>query len=160
MKRAAANRKKVEYTQERKNKLREYISLHMKGVPLSEKHKENISNGLKNRTLSSVHKEKISKAKIGKKRGPFNDEWKNNLSKSHIGIVQSDETKMKKSLAMKGKNVGKVGPNKGIPRTEEVKNKISLTKKNSPQKTCPHCGKIGRGSNMTRYHFDNCKLAQ
>lgn len=26
-----------------------------------------------------------------------------------------------------------------------------------PVKECPHCGKIGRGPNMTRYHFDNCK---
>lgn len=24
--------------------------------------------------------------------------------------------------------------------------------------TCPHCGKIGRGSGMTRYHFDNCQV--
>ena len=24
-------------------------------------------------------------------------------------------------------------------------------------KICPHCGKEGRGGNMTRYHFDNCK---
>jgi len=23
--------------------------------------------------------------------------------------------------------------------------------------TCPHCGLIGNGSNMKRYHFDNCK---
>jgi hypothetical protein len=22
---------------------------------------------------------------------------------------------------------------------------------------CPHCGLVGRGGNMTRYHFDNCK---
>lgn len=23
--------------------------------------------------------------------------------------------------------------------------------------TCPHCGKTGKGPNMKRYHFDNCK---
>lgn len=23
--------------------------------------------------------------------------------------------------------------------------------------TCPHCGKVGSGGNMKRYHFDNCK---
>ena len=22
---------------------------------------------------------------------------------------------------------------------------------------CPHCGLEGKGANMTRYHFDNCK---
>ena len=26
------------------------------------------------------------------------------------------------------------------------------------EKTCPHCNKIGSGPNMTRYHFDNCKM--
>jgi hypothetical protein len=24
-------------------------------------------------------------------------------------------------------------------------------------RTCPHCGKVGRGPNMKRYHMDNCK---
>jgi len=27
------------------------------------------------------------------------------------------------------------------------------------QKTCPHCGLVGAGGNMSRYHFDNCKAA-
>jgi hypothetical protein len=26
-------------------------------------------------------------------------------------------------------------------------------------KTCPHCDAVGKGPNMSRYHFDNCKLA-
>ena len=26
-----------------------------------------------------------------------------------------------------------------------------------PEVTCPHCGKVGRGGNMTRFHFANCK---
>ncbi len=39
---------------------------------------------------------------------------------------------------------GKLVPaNKGIKMKERV---------------CPHCGKRGRGGNMTRYHFDNCSL--
>jgi predicted GIY-YIG superfamily endonuclease len=27
-----------------------------------------------------------------------------------------------------------------------------------PIKTCPHCGRQGKGGNMVRYHFDKCKL--
>ena len=27
------------------------------------------------------------------------------------------------------------------------------------QRQCPHCGKIGGGGAMTRYHFDNCDMA-
>lgn len=30
-------------------------------------------------------------------------------------------------------------------------------KMNSTQHTCPHCLKQGKGPNMKRYHFDNCK---
>ena len=25
-------------------------------------------------------------------------------------------------------------------------------------KTCPHCGKVGKGGVMNRYHFDSCKM--
>lgn len=25
-------------------------------------------------------------------------------------------------------------------------------------RVCPYCGKEGSGGNMTRYHFNNCKL--
>jgi hypothetical protein len=28
------------------------------------------------------------------------------------------------------------------------------------ERTCPHCGKVGKGGNMLRYHFDNCKNPQ
>ena len=49
---------------------------------------------------------------------------------------------------------------KGKPKTEEHKAKISKSKigKQTVSVTCPHCNKTGRGGNMTRYHFDNCKL--
>lgn len=42
----------------------------------------------------------------------------------------------------KGKTGSQVAWNKGLKQ---------------PHKTCPHCGTIGAGGNMTRYHFDNCK---
>ena len=36
-------------------------------------------------------KEKISKAHIGKKRQPFDSQWKENMSKSHKGIIRHDD---------------------------------------------------------------------
>jgi hypothetical protein len=30
-------------------------------------------------------------------------------------------------------------------------------KQNHPTHECPHCGKIGKGSAMFKWHFDNCK---
>ena len=44
---------------------------------------------------------------------------------------------------------------RGVPKTEA--HRAALRKpKQMTQKTCPHCGTIGAGANMTRYHFDKC----
>ena len=56
------------------------------------------------------------------------DPWNKGL----VGAqVVSDETKLKMSLAKKGKA--------------------------KPQITCPHCGKTGGKPAMKQWHFDNCK---
>lgn len=52
------------------------------------------------------HNQKISEAKKGKKRPPFSDEWRKNLSESHKGINHTDETKNKISEANNGENNG------------------------------------------------------
>lgn len=41
------------------------------------------------------------------------------------------------------------------PRSEEAKLNMRGPRQ---KKTCPYCGFVGAGGNMTRYHFDNCKL--
>lgn len=66
--------------------------------------------------------EGISKALKGKTRGP-----------------QSEECKLKKSIALKGRKIN-------LGAKYQMKTKI-----------CPHCGTEGKGGNMSRYHFDNCK---
>ena len=40
------------------------------------------------------------------------------------------------------------------PRSEAAKQNMRGPRE---QKTCPYCGAVGAGGNMTRYHFDNCK---
>lgn len=71
----------------------------------------------------------------------------------------SEETRRKMSETRRGKQ--------GKPISEETRQKISETMrgKPSPKKgmhypkvLCPHCGKIGGGSSMHRWHFDNCKF--
>ena len=71
-----------------------------------------------------------------------------NNSKTKDDRKLSEETKQKMSASSKGYN----------PSTETRK-KLSKLRKGIPAKklTCPHCGLTGGNSNMTRYHFDNCK---
>lgn len=61
------------------------------------------------------------------------------------------------SKRMKGRipwNKGKAGSqkawNKGIPNP-------SMKVMASIERECPHCGKLGKGSSMLRWHFDKCK---
>ncbi len=49
----------------------------------------------------------------------------------------------------------------GVEKAKIIKETMSKNRKGKPhnliEKICPHCGLKGRGSNMTRYHFDKCK---
>ena len=112
-------------------------------------------------------KNKMSKSRIGKKASI---ETKNKMSKSKLGNINSKETKLKKRDSKLGKlnpmydvhRFGTKAPNYGNTHTEETKIKMSgpRGKQKSPAKIklCPHCGKLGKGPSMVKYHFDNCIL--
>jgi|TARA_R110000744_G_scaffold2415_3_gene9820 hypothetical protein len=74
------------------------------------------------------------------------------------------EHKIKRSLSISKSLKGKPSLYIGIPRSKEVCEKISKTlmgrqgaKYNMKLVICPHCKLEGKGGNMKRYHFDNCK---
>jgi hypothetical protein len=99
-------------------------------------------------------KDKIAKTLTGRKRGSMSKEWRDKIAKSNTGrkrnngrtgSTHSEETKRKigeaNSKALKGKKhseerrlkaVGRVPPNKGIPPTDETKEKMSKAKKGKP----------------------------
>jgi hypothetical protein len=87
----------------------------------------------------------------------FSKEYKIRMSNSCKGInkgrIISKETRKKISLATKG--IKKL--------SEKQKKQISLRHKGSTHNLieviCPYCGLKGKGGNMTRYHFNNCKKA-
>jgi hypothetical protein len=135
----------IALSEEHKNK----ISQSNKGRSLSKEHKKKISKSLHGHLIDKTVKDKISKTlskggpyfckECGKRlhiKGKYclcikcyrnTNQYKNNLinlTKNSIGKKQSDETKEKRRKSMLGKNKGKQSPFKGIPRTEEVKNKI------------------------------------
>lgn len=121
---------------------------HMYGKQHSKETKEKISQAQKGKKLSDEHKQKISeKSKLNK----HTEETKQKISNSHKGKIMSEETKNKLSESKKGripwnkgkKNIyseeslekmknskkNKIPWNKGKAWSEEIKNKISNTKK-------------------------------
>ena len=92
---------------------------------------------LKGRVFSEEHKLKLkenhTKPMLGKK---FSEKTRKLMSTNNVGFLgktHSEESKTKTSLSLKGKA------------------------KTYTELTCPHCGKIGKGPNMGRYHFAKCK---
>ena len=85
--------------------------------------------GVSGLVFSDKHRKKIGDAMRGKKRPPMSEEQKAKLSAAKkgkpapwlCGKRHSEETKLKISKA----NTGKVGPNKGKPKPDHVKAKIS-----------------------------------
>jgi len=69
------------------------------------------------------------------------------MSLAKLGKSKTEETKKKMSDAQKNKVF-----------TEEHKYNLRKPKGLQENLTCPHCGKIGGASGMTRWHFDKCKI--
>ena len=95
---------------------------------------------------SEEHKRKISEAHKGKPK-PWLIGTRNGAG--NAGKPKSEEHKRKISEAHKGKVRGEF--------SEEWKQALKDAQARQPVRTCPHCGTTGKGANMTRYHFDNCK---
>lgn len=91
---------------------------------------------------------------------------------ANTGRKHTPEQRAAQSLRMKGRQhgLGWVPPIEwrqrqskrliGVPRTKEFCLKQSLRRRGERARivTCPHCSISGGAGNMTRYHFDNCKL--
>lgn len=75
--------------------------------------------------LSEETKMKMSISRKGKKKKPFSEEHKKNISLSKKGKKMSDETRKKMSIAQSGEN----NPIFGKKRPQSVKEKISETRK-------------------------------
>lgn len=75
-------------------------------------------------------------------------------SKGMSGKKHTNESKKKMSESAK-----KRGSNRtGVKHTEQQKMNIREGLAKRPLLTCPHCGLQSKhSSNMSRYHFDNCK---
>jgi len=129
-----ANKGKAK-TEEHKKKL----SLAKKGKPSSNKGKKMSKEGIDNiksswtdnrrvkhsqifsgRIVSEETKKKISESKIGKPGTPHTEDSKKKISEANKGKIFSEESRKKMSESSRGQTAW----NKGIPCTEETKEKI------------------------------------
>jgi 5-methylcytosine-specific restriction endonuclease McrA len=132
-----------------KNRLRKILSETHKGRKMPEWNKRKLIEVNTGRPCSEETRKKISEAQIGK---VLTEDHRRKLSESHKGKKPSEETRMRMSEAGK-KRVW----------SEEVRRKLSKAKqgvKTGPRKAteCPHCGKVGAGGIMKRWHFERCKV--
>ena len=89
------------------------------------------------------------KAKLRKPKKDKSKYFGNTNAKNLAGKPKSEEHKRKIAEAHTGKVRGEF--------SEEWKQALKDAQARQPVRTCPHCGLEGKGANMTRYHFDNCK---
>jgi hypothetical protein len=103
--------------------------------------------------INDDQREKIVQSKLGKKRQPFNEEWKENLSKNHKSKQPdfdgslSEETRQKIGNKLRGRK-----------QTEEEKQRRALanTGKTKPKRHCPHCDQMIAVNTYARWHGDHC----
>lgn len=80
------------------------------------------------------HSKRLMGKNLGRKLGPQSPELIAKRAKANLGRVVTQESNFKRRIAMLGRN-----------------------REPKPIVTCPHCGKIGGGPVMKRYHFSNCE---
>lgn len=117
--------------------------------------------------IELANKLRQQRSKSNKLRGSRSEETKKKISETRLkrsldGTLPTPWNKNKKIKRPEGwvsPNLGKVAWNRGLSRSEETKNKIKAAHKLLKPLLCPHCGFISKSrGNMTRHHFDRCKL--
>lgn len=84
------------------------------------------------------------------------------VSGEFVGIMKGTKgrkwSEKSKEKIRGNKNIGFRGKQHSIDSRNKTSKSLKGKKKNQIVVECPHCGKIGKGPNMTRYHFNNCKF--
>jgi hypothetical protein len=89
------------------------------------------------RTFGEETRKKQSESKLGKKRKPFTEQTRDKIRQAKLGSNN---------------------PSYGKTPSEETREKLRQANQGKKETfICPHCGKVGSGGSMTRWHFDNCK---
>lgn len=111
--------------------------------------------GDKNGSKQIVAKQKISNSKLGKKRDPFSDEWRNNMAEAkkgknnnRYGVEVSNETRKKIGDKIRGR--------KQTDEEKQTRRLANLGLKRE-KKLCPYCNNEVAVNGYVRWHGDKCK---
>jgi hypothetical protein len=178
--RAAAKVKNTRYTDVDKNGLNSYQRAYKKAVT-SNPNLYKIRSEERARSMKEIGPDGLnSYQRIGKSRTGDNNpakrqEVRDKISKANTGNIRSAEaikkTNITRDLLGLNEKHSKRMTGEGNPYYNTVwMNNSREEKRIKPnnavpegyvlgrlQLTCPHCNKEGRGPNMKRYHFENCK---
>jgi hypothetical protein len=121
----------------------------------TEEAKAKISAANKGRVQSIEEKERQIQAMVGRKRAPFDEEWRAKLSASSTGEANgmygkkhANETKEK----MREKAIGRK------QSTETIRKKADAIRGSKREQIlCPHCRQLIAVNTYPRWHGDNCK---
>ena len=127
-----------------------------KGVPITEEQREKNRIAATGKKLSQGAIEKRSAKIRGQKRS---DETKLKMSLAAKGKSKgpmSEEEKLKRSLALKGKSKPK-GMGKKLSATVAAQKEAGTHYTQQPKLTCPHCGVQAAKHRYNAFHGDKCK---
>jgi hypothetical protein len=159
------------------------ISALLSGIPKSEEHRRKLSLARAGSTASDEARAKMSAARKGKPSSMLGKKHREESKektrqallgdKNHffgrrhsaetiaqivaknLGRKDSDETRLKKSIAKSGA----LNVNYGKRPSDDRISKQRATLMARPLLTCPHCRIAANEGNARRWHFDNCKEA-
>ena len=114
------------------------------------------SRGSLGKKLSPERKEKLRLTRLGTHH---TEVTKRKISNTKKGVKMSEDAK-RSMTEKRNKNTSWIESQRNKRLSDESKAKISVANNGRvfPIQECPHCLKNGAGPNMTRYHFDNCKM--
>lgn len=114
-------------------------------------------NGMFGKTLTAEQKYRCGNAFRGKKRPDHSEALKGSLNPM-FGKTYQTYGILERAKANSGKSLEEIFGDRAI----EIRAKLSVSHKGKKHTLkeiqCPKCSKIGRGPNMSRYHFNNCKV--
>ena len=152
-------------------RISEGLKAYYKEHPISEEHKQYLSKALAGENNPFYGKTHTPEA-VAK------------IIAANKGKSISEEAKAKQRVSMAGKHQGADNPFHGKQHSAETMDRMAVTRrhtldrrkaegkphwntgrrhseetraKHCVERTCPHCGRTGKGSAMIRYHMNNCK---